>query len=109
MTYSVVLGEHADVDLREIFDYIAFTLRSADHAFGQLDRLEDAISKLNHNPKRFRLYEREPWRSRGLRRMPVDQFCVFYIPNDEISLVTIIRVMYEGRDADAHLRNDAID
>lgn len=104
MMYSVVLSEQADADLRIIFEYIAFTLLSGDNALGQLDRLEDAIAKLAHNPKRFRLYDREPWRGRGLRCMSVDHYRVFYIPKDEDASVTVIRVMYDGRDADAQLK-----
>ena len=48
-------------------------------------------------PNRCRAFEREPWFSRGLRILPVDNFLVLYIL-DEISLtVTIIRVMYGDR------------
>lgn len=54
-------------------------------------------------PERFRAYENEPWHSRGLRIMPVDHYCVLYIPDKEKAVVTIIRVMYGGRDIDAQL------
>ena len=36
--------------------------------------------------------------------MTVDNFIVFYIPNAEEKIVTIIRVMYGGRDIDEQLR-----
>lgn len=36
--------------------------------------------------------------------MPVDNYLVLYIPNDEENIVTVIRVMYVGRDADAQLK-----
>ena len=35
--------------------------------------------------------------------MPVDNYCVLYIPNNEKAVVTIIRVMYGGRDIETHL------
>lgn len=35
--------------------------------------------------------------------MPVDNYCVMYIPDMEKALVTIIRVMYGGRDIDTQL------
>ena len=44
------------------------------------------------------------WHSRGLRIMPVDNYCVFYIPDAEYAVITIIRVMYGGRDIDAQLK-----
>lgn len=36
--------------------------------------------------------------------IPVDNYCVFYILNKADTVVTIIRVMYGGRDMDARLR-----
>ena len=82
---------------------------SGENAIGQLARLEDAIAELDHVPKRFQLYDREPWHSRGLRCMPVDHYRIFYIPNDEKFSVTVIRVMYDGRNADIQLKNNMID
>ena len=36
--------------------------------------------------------------------MPVDNFHVFYIQNKETKIVTIIRVMYGGRDINLELK-----
>ena len=69
----------------------------------QLDRLEACIMDLDHMPKRYRQYELEPWKSRGLRVVPVDNYLVLYIPDDDTQVVTIIRVMYGGRDVDTQL------
>ena len=69
--------EQADTDLRGIFEYIAFELLSPENAIGQLDRLEDAIGKLDHMPEKYRRYDKEPWRRRGLRVFPVDNYLVF--------------------------------
>ena len=35
--------------------------------------------------------------------MPVDNYLVFYIPNKETQTVTVIRVMYGGRDVEIQL------
>ena len=105
MMFDVQISEQADNDLRGIFEYIAFELLAPENAVGQLDRLEEAIRKLDHMPEKFRRYEREPWRSRGLRVFPVDNFLVFYIPDMETKVVTVIRVMYGGRDVDKELEH----
>ena len=102
--FDVQISEQADNDLRGIFEYIAFELLAPENAAGQLDRLEEAISNLDHMPEKYRLYEREPWRSRGLRVFPVDNYLVFYIPDTETKIVTVIRVMYGGRDVDKELK-----
>lgn len=57
-----------------------------------------AIRKLDTMLNRNRLYEEEPWHSRGLRFFPVDNYLVFYKTNDENEIVYIVRIMYRGRD-----------
>lgn len=103
MTYEIIVTSQAETDLRNIYEYIAFELLSPDNAAGQLDRLEERITKLEDFPEKFRLYEKEPWRGRNLRVMPVDNFLVFYIPNCDAGTVTVTRVMYAGRDIDSQL------
>lgn len=103
MTYEIIIAEQADADLREIYEYNAFKLLSPDNASGQLDRLEKSILALEKFPEEFRCYEKEPWHSRGLRVMPVDNYQMFYIPDKETQTVKIIRVMYDGRNTNEQL------
>ena len=104
MSYEVTLTPEAKHDLREIYRYIAVELHSDQNANGQLDCLEENILKLDEMPERFRVYDREPRRSRKLRVMPVDNYLVFYVPDHQVKTVTVLRVMYGGRDIDAQLR-----
>lgn len=83
MIYEVEVSEQADRDLREIFEYIAFELQSPENASGQLERLEEQILSLDTMPERYRKYEKEPWKSRGLRVLPVDNYVVLYIPDSD--------------------------
>lgn len=103
MMFDVFLTEQADSDLRGIFEYIAFNLQSVQSASGQLDRLEESISKLDQMPERFRKYEREPWCGRNLRIMPVNNYCVLYTVDNEKKQVAVIRVMYGGRDIETQM------
>ena len=103
MIYEIKLSEQADKDLREIFEYIAFDLQSLENASGQLDRLEEHISKLHTMPERYPKYEKEPWKSREIRVLPVDNYLIFYISNSDKKIVTVIRVMYSGMDIDTQL------
>ena len=43
MIYDIVISYQAEIDLRGIFEYIAFELKSPENASGQLDRLEACI------------------------------------------------------------------
>ena len=103
MNYKVNLTQKAKYDMREIYRYIATELQSEKHAKGQFDRLEKSIFKLNEMPERFRIYDREPWHRRNLRIMPVDNYLVFYIVDNRTTTVTVLRIMYRGRDVDVQL------
>ena len=105
MTYEVEIAEQAGGDLRGIYEYIAFTLLSPINAAGQLDRLEATIESLTVMPARHPEYKKEPWKSRGLRFVPVDNYLIFFIPNDEKALVTVIRVMHGARDVEKQLNH----
>lgn len=102
--YNVKLSKQAEIDLENIYEYIAIDLQSPDNAEGQLNRLEKRILSLEEMPERFRRYEKEPWRSRGLRVVPVDNYLVVYIPEIETKQVTVLRVLYGKRNADEELR-----
>ncbi len=105
MIYEVQVSEQADSDLRGIFEYIAFELQSPENASRQLDHLEEQILSLDTMSQRYRQYEKEPWKTRGLRILPVDNYVVLYIPDSDKKVVTILRVMYTGRDIDNQLNS----
>jgi toxin ParE1/3/4 len=103
MIYHIQVTYYAEKDLRDIYEYIAFTLLEPGTAVEQLDRIEKAILSLDELPERFRLVGYEPWYSRGIRQIPVDNFIVFYVINTDEKIVSIIRVMYGRRDISKQL------
>lgn len=60
MIYDIVISDQTEIDLRGIFEYIAFELQALENASGLLGRLEAFIMDLDHLPKRYRQYELEP-------------------------------------------------
>lgn len=101
--WKVVYTEQAENDLRGIYEYIAFTLLEPGIAKKQAERIIEAAAKLNEMPFRCRLYEKEPWHSKGLRVLPVDNYLVFYLPIEDKETVAIIRIMYGGRDIEKQI------
>lgn len=63
MIFEVKISDQANNDLRNIYEYIAFELKSPTSASGQINRLEKGIMGLDQMPERFRKYEKEPWHS----------------------------------------------
>ena len=86
MIYEVVQSEQAEYDLRAVYEYIAFDLKSPENANSQLNRLEEMILSLNQFPERFRLYQKEPWLSRNTRIAPKDNYLIFYMTDTEKKL-----------------------
>jgi len=103
MIWKVYYTVDADQDLQDIYDYIADILLEPATAVKQTTRIMDATDTLENMPFRYRLYDREPWRTKGLRVMPVDNYLVFYLPDESRNTVAVIRIMYGGRDVDKRL------
>ncbi len=102
--WKVVYTEQAERDLRSIFEYIAFSLLEPEFAKNQSRRIMDTVAKLNEMPLRYPLYQKEPWHSKGLRVLPVDNYLAFYLPVETKTSVAVIRIMYGGRDIEKQLR-----
>ena len=103
MIFNVVYSSEARQDLRDIYEYIAYELLEPDTAAGQTNRIMKAARSLEQMPMRHRLYEEEPWHSQGLRFFPVDNYLIFYLPDETNNIVNIIRIMYGGRDVKRQL------
>lgn len=103
MIYDVKNAGQARCDMKQIYEYIADTLMEPEIAEKQYSRIEEAVYSLETMPERFRRYEKEPWRSRNLRVMPVDNYSVFYIVDNVNQIVTVIRIMYGRRNIEKEL------
>lgn len=71
MSYSVVYSAQAKQDLFDSYEYIAFHLMNPQAAAAHYHTLAEAIQALDTLPQRHPLYEREPWKSYGLRKLSV--------------------------------------
>lgn len=86
--YKVEITREALTDMEQLYNHIAYVLLSPENAMGQYNRIADAILRLDEMPERFRVMDSEPEHSRGLRRMLVDNYSVFYIIEEERVVVT---------------------
>ena len=90
--YSVEISEAALDDMEGIYNYIAETLLAPENAIGQYNRIAKAIISLETFPHRYPLFDLEPERSLGLRKMVVNNYIVCYIVDS--SKVTVTDVLY---------------
>lgn len=96
--YSIIYSPKAKDDLKEIYSYIAFTLLVPDTAKKQVNKIRKTIRSLNFMPARNPIVDWEPWKSMGMHKIPIDNFIIFYTVNNINFVVTIIRIVYSGRD-----------
>ena len=103
MKWTVNYTNTAEQDLRCIYDYIATTLCEVDTAKNLVRQIMCKIVSLDEMPNRYAMYDKEPWKNRGLRFLSVKNYVIFYLPNEETKTVYIIRIMYGGRDIEKQL------
>ena len=95
--WRVVLTPEFKQEFRHIYAYIAEVLLVPDTAKKQALRILEQVEGLNEMPDRFALVEKEPWHSCGLRKLIVDNYIVFYYPNEQTKEVVVFHVFYGGR------------
>ena len=104
--WKVVMTPEFRKELWEIHNYIAKTLLAPETAGKQTKRIWAMVKRLDFMPLRHSLYNREPWRSRKIRTLPIDNYIVLYLPNEETKDVFILHVFYGGRDIDDVLKKN---
>lgn len=109
MSFEVKYTARARQDLRNIYEYIAYDLLVPETAAKQAQRIMKEIGALNEMPMRYRLYDDEPWHSQGVRFFPVNNYLVFYLPDETKNTVHIVRIIYGGRDIKKQLSETVIE
>ena len=96
--YRIVYSPQALEDLKDIYAYISEELQVPDTARNQVNRIREKIRSPDFMPMRYAIVDWEPWKSMKMHKIPVDNFIVFYIVDMNSMTVTVIRIVYGGRD-----------
>ena len=103
MWYEVKLTAQAVGQIEETVQYISRILLKPETARKWADTLQHEIEKLDSMPLRYPLTEEEPWRTKGIRKMLVKNFLVYYLVDEEKKVVWITAVIYGRRNQIAAL------
>ena len=95
--YSVNVTNYAYKQLSEISEYISEVLFSPETAKKWLIKMRKEISELSIFPSKFILIDEEPWKSREIHRMSVDNYNLYYTINETSSEVWVVAVVYARR------------
>lgn len=104
MTFRIIYAPEAADDLRSIYSYIAYEKLAPEHAEGQINRIRNAIRKLDLFPDGHAYVNWEPWLSMGMHFVPVDNYTVYYLVDEDQNAVKIVRIFYSGRDVENIVR-----
>lgn len=96
--YRVIITEKAIKDIMEISEYISITLLDDEAAKKLVEKMEIAIQSLADTPKRNALLKDKELCLKGIRRIIVGNYIIFYICSDKDLLVSVIRVLYNKRE-----------
>lgn len=95
--YRVEYSQEALVDIKSIYTYISQILHAPLTAIRQVNRIRKEIRDLEAFPTRYVLVEWEPWASMKMHRLPIDNYVVFYLVDEQAMAVKIVRIVYGGR------------
>lgn len=96
--YKIVIEQTAENDLVGILSYISDTLHEPSIAMKIYGLIKKEILTLNRMPFRFEVVNEEPYRSMGVRRIPVENYTAFYIVDENEKTVHIFRILYNRRE-----------
>ena len=97
-TYTVRYAPQALDDLRDLYSYVAFSPKEPATAQKLVNRIRKAASSLDALPRRHPVVDWEPWQSMGMHRFTVEDFLLFYLIDQSTRTVTLVRIVYGGRD-----------
>lgn len=97
-SYRIIITPDAEYDLIELQNYITDVLLSREIAKRYIHTIRTEISSLSEMPARHKPVDNEPWHSRGIRKIMVNNFFVYYRIDEEQKKVFILNVIYARRD-----------
>ncbi len=109
MRYEVKLTSQAIGQIEEIVQYISKVLFAPETARKWAGTLQSEIAKPDFMPSRHPLTEEEPWHTKEIHKMPLKNFLVYYLIDDDRKVVWVTTVIYGRRDRIAALTDMSFD
>ncbi len=88
-------------DLKQIVDYIQYTLQNPIAAENTLNRIEQAILDCKEMPESFKIWESKKKREHPYYRLNIGNYTVWYVVIDTV--MEVRRILYSKRNEEALL------
>lgn len=105
MNWKIVYTKKALEELDDIYNYISNVLLEPKTAKSLFELIIKEVRGLDQMPMRNRLCDELPWNDKGIRKMQVKNYLIFYRPNEEDHTVYILKIIYGGRDISKQLND----
>ena len=102
MVFRVDFSEQAANDLNEIIKYTSEELYNPQASKRFYDAVDEKCDLLREYPHMFPLYHDEKLSAEGIRAAVIGNFIMFYVIDDDKSVVSIARILYGKSDIPAH-------
>lgn len=95
--YKVRMTKQANEHVLSYADYIQNILLNPQAARKFVNDIRAAVKSLGYMPQRNPLIEEEPWRSRGIHKMAVRGYIIYYYVQEESETVLVFGIVYGKR------------
>ena len=92
--YNIYMSLAANIDLEEIFSYIAGTSPSEQTANNLMLKIHELILSLEEMPQRFSRSLDQTLAEKGYRRANVKKYIILYLIDEENKTVNIARIFH---------------
>jgi len=96
--YRILMTEPAAEDLLKIAEYIARELREPATAQKLVGKIKEAVMSLVEMPTRYATVAGERLATQGIRKLPLENYIVFYVISERDGTVTVVRILHGRRD-----------
>ena len=105
MAYDFYFTPRAEQDLDDILSYISFVLKNETAARNLGNKIFEQIDNVCLFPLSGSLVSNELFVDNSIRKLIIDNYVLYYIPNEQEKRIYILRVVYGQRNLDNVLRN----
>lgn len=107
MSFSILITEPAENDIKETALYIAYELKNPAAANKLIDIAAEKINALADFPYSYTVCDADPvLKAYNIRIIPVKNYLIFYRINENDKIISIIRFLYKKRNWINILKNN---
>lgn len=93
-SYSLKFTPKAGEDLEQVYSYISEKLFNSSAANDLLEKIEQNIMRLKNFPYSCSLVSDELLKSKGYRKLIIENYIVFHLINESEKQIVIMRILY---------------